>query len=335
MSIQIAAWSATSSRTRTRIASSCCAAVRPSGAWWAAPAWTWRRRPDTRTWKNSSRFEAKIARNFTRSSSGFRLSRASWRTRALNSIQESSRLRIGPRWSRGTRRRLRPAARGPGAGRTAVIGPRRRSGGGRRRVAATASHVPVKGGSRGYHSAVRGHSPRRMTTRGGAGRQGSGTYRRSPVAGSTHTWSGTSVVGIEEPLVGGPEARLERVRLAAARSVSVARALRVERAVARPLEHDRGDHHHARHEQEQRGEQVAARAGRRDDGDPAEQEQHPQGARRGRGQGRRPRPTPRRCRPSASSARRRLVRHEHDRRPVRDDLGHRARRARSCRTGTR
>ena len=43
--------------------------------------------------KNSSRLEAVIARNFTRSSSGVRSSSASWSTRLLKASQVSSRLR--------------------------------------------------------------------------------------------------------------------------------------------------------------------------------------------------------------------------------------------------
>ena len=82
------------------------------------------RRPATRTWKNSSRLPAKMARNLTRSRSGLRSSRASWSTRALNSSQLSSRLRIGPRWSRAARRRPRLATRGPGAGWTVAMDPR-------------------------------------------------------------------------------------------------------------------------------------------------------------------------------------------------------------------
>ena len=50
------------------------------------------RRPATRTMKNSSRFDAKIARNLTRSSSGFVSFCASSSTRALNSSQLNSRL---------------------------------------------------------------------------------------------------------------------------------------------------------------------------------------------------------------------------------------------------
>ena len=42
--------------------------------------------------KNSSRFDVKIAANFTRSSSGTAGSSASSRTRSLKSTQESSRL---------------------------------------------------------------------------------------------------------------------------------------------------------------------------------------------------------------------------------------------------
>ena len=81
------------SRTRSRAAASCSAGVRPSGARATAPASICWRRPAMRTWKNSSRLLAKIARNLTRSSSGLRASRASWRTRPLNSSQDSSRLR--------------------------------------------------------------------------------------------------------------------------------------------------------------------------------------------------------------------------------------------------
>src|SRR4051794_38988208 len=43
--------------------------------------------------KNSSRLEETIARNLKRSSNGTPESSASWRTRSLNSIQESSRLK--------------------------------------------------------------------------------------------------------------------------------------------------------------------------------------------------------------------------------------------------
>ena len=66
----------------------------------ARPARTCWRSPATRIWKNSSRLFATIARNFTRSSRGFRGSRASYRTRALNSIHESSRSRYRLRRAR-------------------------------------------------------------------------------------------------------------------------------------------------------------------------------------------------------------------------------------------
>ena len=56
--------------------------------------------PPTRTMKNSSRFELKIARNLTRSSSGTVGSRASSRTRRLNWSQLSSRLRYSDGSSR-------------------------------------------------------------------------------------------------------------------------------------------------------------------------------------------------------------------------------------------
>ena len=87
------------------------------------PASTCWRRPATRTWKNSSRLPAKMARNLTRSSSGLRSSRASRRTRALNSSHDSSRLRYG---------QLAPRARAFGAG-------GRRSTGGRRAPGSTAA----------------------------------------------------------------------------------------------------------------------------------------------------------------------------------------------------
>ena len=63
-------------------------APEPSGM----PACTFCCRPPTRTMKNSSRFELKMARNFSRSSSGTVGSWASSRTRRLNSSQLSSRL---------------------------------------------------------------------------------------------------------------------------------------------------------------------------------------------------------------------------------------------------
>jgi hypothetical protein len=74
------------------MAVSCSAAFRPSDDSFALPAATCSISPETRTWKNSSRLEPKIARNFARSRSGLRSSRASLRTRALKSSHESSRL---------------------------------------------------------------------------------------------------------------------------------------------------------------------------------------------------------------------------------------------------
>src|SRR4051794_8310908 len=100
--------------------SSCSTGVKPSGASACCPLSRWRRSPDTRTWKNSSRLPAKIWRNLTRSSRGFRSSLASCRTRALNSIQESSRLRYRIPIARSARLRGR-VARVAEPGRTAVI----------------------------------------------------------------------------------------------------------------------------------------------------------------------------------------------------------------------
>ena len=56
------------------------------------PAWTFCSSPPTRTMKNSSRFDEKIARNFSRSMNGTRLSCASSSTRRLNSSHDNSRL---------------------------------------------------------------------------------------------------------------------------------------------------------------------------------------------------------------------------------------------------
>ena len=56
------------------------------------PAAIWSLSPATRTWKNSSRFWLKMARNLTRSSSGVCGSSARASTRALKSSQDSSRL---------------------------------------------------------------------------------------------------------------------------------------------------------------------------------------------------------------------------------------------------
>ena len=74
------------------MAASCSAGDMPSGGAARAPPAICRRRPDTRIMKNSSRLLEKIARNFARSSSFCFGSRASDRTRRLNSIQLNSRL---------------------------------------------------------------------------------------------------------------------------------------------------------------------------------------------------------------------------------------------------
>ena len=162
------------SRTRSRMASSCWKGVMPSDDTAVAPARTWRRRPDTRTWKNSSRLLAKMARNFTRSSSGLRASRASWRTRALNSSHDSSRLRIGRLLVAPDRRRPRPT-RGPGAGRTVAMRPQLVSGGGH-----------VRGARRGRRPGpgrVPEHTTRALRVRGpGRLREACRSSRGSPAA---------------------------------------------------------------------------------------------------------------------------------------------------------
>src|SRR5262249_31360469 len=56
------------------------------------PAWTFCCSPPTRTMKNSSRFDEKIARNLSRSISGTCGSCASSSTRRLNSSHDNSRL---------------------------------------------------------------------------------------------------------------------------------------------------------------------------------------------------------------------------------------------------
>ena len=84
--------SSTSSWTRAATAAMVSAGVRPSGPAWRRPARMRRFSHATRTMKNSSRFELKMARNFTRSSRGTLGSWASSSTRRLNSSQDSSRL---------------------------------------------------------------------------------------------------------------------------------------------------------------------------------------------------------------------------------------------------
>ena len=81
------------SRTRAVTAPSCSPAVRPSGLLLRTPTAIWSFRPATRTWKNSSRFWLKMARNLTRSNKGVAGSSARASTRALKSSQDISRLR--------------------------------------------------------------------------------------------------------------------------------------------------------------------------------------------------------------------------------------------------
>ena len=78
--------------TRSPISSSCCPGVRPSGDSCVSPAATWSLSAATRTWKNSSRLDEKMAQNFSRSRRGVVSSAASASTRSLKSSQESSRL---------------------------------------------------------------------------------------------------------------------------------------------------------------------------------------------------------------------------------------------------
>ena len=199
-------WSATSSRTR--VADRLRAARRPSGrraSGATLPASTCWRRPATRTWKNSSRLPAKIARNLTRSSSGLRSSRASYRTRALNSSQDSSRLMYGSGASarRAARRARRTCGSRDGSGFDGGHAVRLCLSGGYR-VGDRADHGPARIARAFDQSAHDDHRSAR--------------YRRSPDAGSTQTRIVTPVVGSTKRSVVGLEARLERLveRLAAA-----------------------------------------------------------------------------------------------------------------------
>src|SRR4051812_48982353 len=88
-----------SSSTASRISSNCCAGVRPSGVGTVMPAAAWSLRPATRTWKNSSRFWLKMARNLARSSRGVVARSASASTRALKSSHDSSRFRYRCSWA--------------------------------------------------------------------------------------------------------------------------------------------------------------------------------------------------------------------------------------------
>ncbi len=84
----------TRASTFSRIAESCLRGLRPSGEGEATPAISCSFNPATRTWKNSSRLEAKMAMNFARSSSGRPPSSARASTRSLKSSQDSSRLKV-------------------------------------------------------------------------------------------------------------------------------------------------------------------------------------------------------------------------------------------------
>src|SRR5688500_17580995 len=78
--------------SRSRTSTSCWAGDRPSELGVVMPAASWSFRPATRTWKNSSRFWLKIARNLARSRVGTDSSSARVSTRSLKSSHDSSRL---------------------------------------------------------------------------------------------------------------------------------------------------------------------------------------------------------------------------------------------------
>ncbi len=84
---------ASRSRTTALASAICCSGVRPSTVSFDTPAPRCCLRPPMRFMKNSSRFDATIATNLSRSSSGTRSSSASLSTRRLNASQVSSRLR--------------------------------------------------------------------------------------------------------------------------------------------------------------------------------------------------------------------------------------------------
>ena len=98
-------WIAISSSVRRRSSASACWGVRPSGERTCTRAMTWSSSPATRTMKNSSRLEEKIAQNLTRSSSGSLGSAARSSTRAFRSSQES--LTVEQVAGRGRRRAAR------------------------------------------------------------------------------------------------------------------------------------------------------------------------------------------------------------------------------------
>ena len=92
--------SCANSRSQAEHSAICCWGVRPSTVNSGTPAAVCSFKPPMRFMKNSSRFEPTIARNLTRSRSGFRSSSASASTRRLNASQVSSRLRYSPGFRR-------------------------------------------------------------------------------------------------------------------------------------------------------------------------------------------------------------------------------------------
>ena len=84
--------SVTMACARAETAASCSDGSIPSAGVLVTPWSIWTFSPATRTMKNSSRFEATIPRNFSRSAIGSDGSAASSSTRWLNSSQDSSRL---------------------------------------------------------------------------------------------------------------------------------------------------------------------------------------------------------------------------------------------------
>ncbi len=194
---------------------------RASGA--TLPASTCWRRPATRTWKNSSRLPAKMARNLTRSRSGFRSSRASCRTRALNSSQDSSRLRYGNVALARVARRWRGATVG--------------------RAGAPGSMAAMgEGVLSGRVGTVRHASTPRPARIACAHAQSSGTYRRSPDTASSQTRIRWPDRRVDEDLVAPTEARVETRagRFAAGRAGGQAGAIGRLGAVADALD-ERGD----------------------------------------------------------------------------------------------
>ena len=90
---QSASARALSSPRGSLMPASCSSGVEPSGVAGPTPASRCSCRPATRTWKNSSRFDPKIARNLTPLEEPLRGSSARASTRSLKSSHESSRFR--------------------------------------------------------------------------------------------------------------------------------------------------------------------------------------------------------------------------------------------------